>query len=262
MILDDIIIHRREQLRRETERCPLKEMQARAERQLSERTPLSLAKALKKDTLSCICEVKKASPSKGLIRPDFRPVDFAKEYETAGANAVSCLTEEHYFQGSSEYLAAIRKQVNIPILRKDFIFDEYQIFEAAALGADAVLLIAAVLDLPEFDRLFGLARKLGLSVLGEMHTVEEMQAYAKDSEGMVIGVNNRNLKTFEVSLDTVARLKPYAPEGAVFVSESGIKTNEDMKMVRSLGADAVLIGETLMRADSITEKLHRLREGI
>ena len=262
MILDDIIIHRREQLKREMSRCSLKEMQARAEKQLSERKPLSLAAALKKDTLSCICEVKKASPSKGLIRPDFRPVDFAKEYEAAGANAISCLTEEHYFQGSSEYLAAIRKEVNIPILRKDFIFDEYQVFEAAALGADAVLLIAAVLDLPDFDRLFGLARELGLSVLGEMHTAEEMQEYALDRADMVVGVNNRNLKTFEVDLGTVAKLRDYAPEGAVFVSESGIKTNEDMKKVRSLGADAVLIGETLMRAESITNALNELRKDV
>ena len=150
----------------------------------------------------------------------------------------------------------------MPILRKDFIFDEYQIFEAAALGADAVLLIAAVLDTGDFDRLYALAHSLGLSVLGEMHTVEEMQEYAFGKEDMVIGVNNRNLKTFEVSLDTVAKLRPYAPESAVFVSESGIKTNEDMKMVRSLGADAVLIGETLMRAESITDELHKLREGI
>lgn len=262
MILDDILTHRREQLKRKTERCPLKEMQARAEKQLSERKPLSLAAALKKDTLSCICEVKKASPSKGLIRPDFRPVDFAKEYEAAGANAISCLTEEHYFQGSSEYLAAIRKEVDIPVLRKDFIFDEYQVFEAAALGADAVLLIAAMLGVSDFDRLFKLARSLGLSVLGEMHTVEEMQGYALDRPEMVVGVNNRNLKTFEVDLGTVAKLRPYAPEGAVFVSESGIKTNEDMKRVRSLGADAVLIGETLMRAESITEELHKLRTGV
>lgn len=262
MILDDIIKQRRIQLRRELERCPLKEMQARAEKQLSSRAPLSLADALKKDRLSCICEVKKASPSKGLIRPDFRPVDFAKEYEAAGANAISCLTEEHYFQGSSEYLASIRKEVAIPILRKDFIFDEYQIFEAAAIGADAVLLIAAVLDTSDFDRLFALARSLGLSVLGEMHTIEEMQRYAQDRPDMVIGVNNRNLKTFEVDLATVDKLKPYAPEGAVFVSESGIKTNEDMKKVRGLGADAVLIGETLMRADSITDELHKLREGV
>ena len=262
MILDEIVKQRRIQLEKETARCPLGDMKKRAEEQLARRTPLSLAKALRQDTLSCICEVKKASPSKGLIRPDFRPVQFAKEYEAAGADAISCLTEEHYFQGSSEYLAAIRKEVGIPILRKDFIFDEYQIFEAAALGADAVLLIAAVLDTGDFDRLYALAHSLGLSVLGEMHTVEEMQEYAFGKEDMVIGVNNRNLKTFEVSLDTVAKLRPYAPESAVFVSESGIKTNEDMKMVRSLGADAVLIGETLMRAESITDELHKLREGI
>ena len=262
MILDDIVAKRRIQLRHEEKRCPLNKMRRRAEVQLCERTPLSLAAALKNDTLSCICEVKKASPSKGLIREDFRPVDFAREYEAAGANAISCLTEEHYFQGSSQYLADIRKAVKIPILRKDFIFDEYQIYEAAALGADAVLLIAAVLDIPEFDRLYKLADTLGLSVLGEMHTVKEMQQYALDREGMVIGVNNRNLKTFEVSLDTVAKLKPYAPDGAVFVSESGIKTNDDMKMVRGLGADAVLIGETLLRSESITAALHGLREGV
>lgn len=262
MILDEIIKYRKEQLAKETSRCSHEDMKKRAEKQLADRTPLSLPVALKKDTLSCICEVKKASPSKGLIRPDFRPVDFAKEYEAAGANAISCLTEEHYFQGSSEYLAAIRKEVNIPILRKDFIFDEYQITEAAAIGADAVLLIAAVLDIPDFERLYRYARSLGLSVLGEMHTVEEMQKYAFDKPDMVIGVNNRNLKTFEVDLGTVSKLRPYAPEGAVFVSESGIKTNDDMKMVRSLGADAVLIGETLMRAESITEELHKLREGI
>lgn len=262
MILDDIIKHRKEQLKRETELCPLKEVKLKAEKQLMERTPLSLAAALNKDTLSCICEIKKASPSKGLIRPDFRPVDFAKEYEAAGANAISCLTEEHYFQGSSQYLAQIRREVNIPILRKDFIFDEYQIYEAAALGADAVLLIAAVLDVSEFGRLYKLARELGLSVLGEMHTIEEMQNYALSHSDMVVGVNNRNLKTFEVDLATVAALKPYAPEGAVFVSESGIRTNADMKKVRSLGADAVLIGETLMRAESITDELHSLREDV
>ena len=262
MILDDIVAQRRIQLRHEMERIPLKEMQRRAEIQLCQRAPLSLEKALKKDTLSCICEVKKASPSKGLICEDFRPVEFAKEYELAGANAISCLTEEHYFKGSSQYLAEIRKAVNIPILRKDFIFDEYQIFEAAAIGADAVLLIASVLDVPEFDRLYKIADSLGLSVLGEMHTVEEMQHYAFDREGMVIGVNNRNLKTFEVDLATAGKLREYAPDGAVFVSESGINTNADMKAVREGGADAVLIGETLMRAHNITEKLHELREGV
>lgn len=262
MILDDIIRQRRIQLRHEVNACSLSKMRKRANIRLSERTPLSLAEALKKDTLSCICEVKKASPSKGLIRPDFQPAQIAAEYEKAGANAISVLTEEHYFQGSSDYLAEIRNIVNIPVLRKDFVIDEYQIYEAAAIGADAVLLIAAVLRSNEFDRLYALARELGLSVLGEMHSVEEMQEYAWDKPDMVIGINNRDLKTFEVDLGTVSELRPYAPEGAVIVSESGIKTNEDMKYVRSLGADAVLIGETLMRSDSITRSLSELRSGV
>lgn len=261
MILDEILKYRTQQLEREKLKCSPDDMKLKAQKYLADRTPLSLAAALKKDSLSCICEVKKASPSKGLIRPDFRPVDFAKEYETAGANAISCLTEEHFFQGSSEYLAAIRKEVNIPILRKDFIFDEYQIFEAAAIGADAVLLIAAMLEKEQFATLYKLAHGLGLSVLTEVHDLDELNkvSFIKPE---ILGVNNRNLNTFEVSLDTVQKLKPYAPDNAVFVSESGIKSNEDMKMVRSLGADAVLIGETLMRSENITSALHSLREGV
>lgn len=261
MILDDILIHRKNQLERETALCPLDEMKKRAQKTLSDRTPLSLAAALKHDTISCICEVKKASPSKGLIRPDFRPVDFAREYEAAGANAISCLTEEHYFQGSSKYLADIRANVNIPILRKDFIFDEYQIFEAAALGADAVLLIAAVLELDRFKELYRLAQTLGLSVLVEVHDEEELKKVSVINP-QILGVNNRNLKTFEVNLDTVARLKPLADFGEVFVSESGIRDNADMKIVRALGADAALIGETLMRSESITAALHALRKDV
>ncbi len=145
MILDDIMKYRAQQLEREKAAFGLDAMKVRAEKALADRKPVSLKAALKKDTISCICEVKKASPSKGLICADFHPVEIAKTYEAAGANAISCLTEEHYFQGSSEYLAAIRKAVSLPILRKDFIFDEYQVYEAAAIGADAALLIAAVL---------------------------------------------------------------------------------------------------------------------
>ncbi len=262
MILDDIVARRREQLEREKAAVPPEEMKKKAELRLSERSPLSFERALKKERLSCICEVKKASPSKGLICADLRPAEFAAEYEAAGADAVSCLTEEYYFKGSSEYLKEIRQRINIPVLRKDFIFDEYQVFEAAAIGADAVLLIAAVLSPADFDRLFSLARSLGLGVLGEMHTVEEMKTYAAGRSGMVIGVNNRDLKTFRVDLSTAARLRPYAPEGAVFVSESGISTNADMREVRKNGADAVLIGEVLMRSGNITQKLRELRQGV
>ncbi len=261
MILDEIMTHRAHQLEQEKERCTLTEMKQRAEKALAERTPISLAKALKRDTISCICEVKKASPSKGLICADFHPVEIAKAYEAAGANAISCLTEEHYFQGSSTYLAAIRKAVKLPILRKDFIFDEYQIYEAAAIGADAVLLIAAVLRPERLTELYTLAETLGLEVLVEVHNQEELTEI-QWIQPKLLGVNNRNLKTFDVSLNTVAKLKPLAPSNTVFVSESGIRNHADMQMVRSLGADAVLIGETLMRSGDVKKTLEELREGI
>ncbi len=261
MILDDIMMYRRQQLEQEKSRCGLAEMKARAAETLAKRKPLSLAKALKQETLSCICEVKKASPSKGLICPDFHPVKIAEVYANCGANAISCLTEEHYFQGSSSYLAEIRSHVDIPILRKDFLFDEYQIYEAAAIGADAVLLIAAVLEPQRLAELYQLAYALELEVLVEVHDESEM-TFVQSIHPKILGVNNRNLKTFEVNLDTVARLKPYAPEDAIFVSESGIRNNEDMKTVRRLGADAVLVGETLMRSGNVPDTLAQLREGV
>ena len=261
MILDEILKFRREQLEREKQRCAPAEMERLARAALEKRKPLSLAKALRQNTLSCICEVKKASPSKGLICPDFHPVEIAKTYAAAGANAISCLTEEHFFQGSSEYLKQIREAVQIPILRKDFLFEEYLIFEAAAIGADAVLLIAAVLEPEHLAQLYRLAYSLELEVLVEVHNQEELESI-RFLEPEILGVNNRNLKTFAVSLDTVAKLKPYAPEHAVFVSESGIRTNADMKMVRQLGADAVLIGETLMRSGDAAKTLQALREDV
>ena len=255
MILDEILKFRREQLEREKQHCAPAEMERLARAALERRKPLSLAKALRQNTLSCICEVKKASPSKGLICPDFHPVEIAKTY------AAACLTEEHFFQGSSEYLKQIREAVQIPILRKDFLFEEYQIFEAAAIGADAVLLIAAVLEPERLAQLYRLAYSLELEVLVEVHDQEELESI-RFLEPEILGVNNRNLKTFAVSLDTVAKLKPYAPEHAVFVSESGIRTSADMKMVRQLGADAVLIGETLMRSGDAAKTLQALREDV
>ena len=248
MILDEILKFRREQLEREKQHCAPAEMERLARAALEKRKPLSLAKALRQNTLSCICEVKKASPSKGLICPDFHPVEIAKTYAAAGANAISCLTEEHFFQGSSEYLKQIREAVQIPILRKDFLFEEYQIFEA-------------VLEPERLAQLYRLAYSLELEVLVEVHDQEELESI-RFLEPEILGVNNRNLKTFAVSLDTVAKLKPYAPEHAVFVSESGIRTNADMRMVRQLGADAVLIGETLMRSGDAAKTLQALREDV
>lgn len=261
MILDEILHYRRIQLEQEKKKCTPEEMRKRCECVIKNRKIFSFGKALKQDTLSCICEVKKASPSKGMICPDFHPVEIAKAYEKSGANAISCLTEEHFFQGSSRYLEAIRKEVSLPILRKDFIFDAYQIYEAAAIGADAVLLIAAVLSPKQLGELYHLTYSLGLEALVEVHSIEELEGILYLSPE-ILGVNNRNLKTFAVDLDTVAKLKPYAPSNAIFVSESGIKTNEDMKNVRRLGADAVLIGETLMRSGNIQQTLQLLREDV
>lgn len=256
-ILMDICWARASQLAREKERTPLPEM-----RRLAEIAPPrpGFIQALEKPGLSCICEVKKASPSKGLIRPDFHPAALAREYEAAGADCISCLTEEHYFQGSSEYLRDIAQNVNIPILRKDFIFDAYQIYEAKALGASAVLLIAAILNDAHLREFFDLAHALGLDCLVEVHTAEEVER-AQKLKPRLLGVNNRNLKTFEVDLAHTAALASLREPGQLFVSESGIRNNADMKTVQANGADAVLIGETLMRSDNIAATLRALREG-
>lgn len=260
MILDEIVEKRKIQLEREKAAADIETVKKAAER--LDRHCISFKNALAKpDRLSVISEVKKASPSKGLIQPNFDPVKIAKEYETCGADAVSCLTEEHYFQGSSEYFKAIRQAIGLPMIRKDFIIDEYQIYEARLMGADAILLIAAVLDDEKLKRFGDTARSLGLDILAETHDESELErVLALDFD--IIGINNRNLKTFEVTLETTARLAGMIPEGKVIVSESGIRDNTDMKTVRSYGADAVLIGETLMRSGNIGATLTALRENV
>lgn len=259
MILDDIVVRRKEQLEREISNISREIMKDKALN--AEFSVISFKNAIKKDNLSVICEVKKASPSKGLIRPDFHPVEIAKEYEKAGANAISCLTEEFYFKGSSKYLSAIRKEVSIPILRKDFIFDDYQIYEAKAIGANAILLIAAILSTDQMIEFQELAHTLNLQCLVEVHNQEELEKVLKFTPD-IIGINNRNLKTFEVDLNTTEKVRKNVPRETILVSESGIKGNTDMKTVRELGADAVLIGETLMRSNDITATLHDLRKGV
>ena len=257
MILDEICQQREIQLQAEKKRCSLTEMRTLAEQ--AEQKP-SFIQVLRKKGLSCICEVKKASPSKGLIRPDFQPVALAKEYELAGADCISCLTEEYYFQGSSEYLKNIAETVKIPVLRKDFIIDEYQIYEAKVLGASAILLIASVLEFSRMKNYFELAHSLNLDCLVEVHTAQEIET-VQQLNPKLLGVNNRNLKNFEVDLSTTEKLSSLRQAGQLFVSESGIKNNADMLTVQKNGADAVLIGETLMRSDNITKTLHTLREG-
>ena len=215
-------------------------------------------KALRQKDVAFITEVKKASPSKGLITKNFNYVKIAKEYEAAGAAAISVLTEPAYFLGRDQYLKDIRQTVKIPIIRKDFTVDEYQIYEAKILGADAVLLICALLDTKTIERYLAICDKLGLSALVEAHDDAEIQS-ALIAGARVIGVNNRNLKDFTVDLENSINLRALVPKEIVFVSESGIKTPEDMAVLRANGTDAVLIGETLMRSGDISGEIRRLR---
>lgn len=259
MILSDIARKRGEQLEREMSLIG-RSAAAKQAHECKLRT-YSLKTALKRDNLSVIAEVKKASPSKGLIKDDFRPLDIALEYERAWANAISCLTEEHYFRGSNDYLKRIAENVHIPVLRKDFVIDEFQIYHARLLGASAVLLIVAILDEATLKHFTQTAHSVGLEVLTEVHDEYELEKALK-TDADLIGINNRNLKDFTVDLDTTRRLSSLIPKETVLVSESGIRNNEDMKKARANGADAVLIGETLMRAQSIRDKLNELREGV
>ena len=256
MILDDIVEKRKEQLQREKDNIEQQDMKEMALN--SKNKNHGFKEALKKSGLSVISEVKKASPSKGVIAEDFRPVETAIAYEDAGAAAISCLTEEHYFKGGSKYFADIRAKVDIPMLRKDFIFDEYQIYEAKVLGADAILLIAAILSEEKIKEFYDLAKSLEIDCLVEVHNEKELKKVVACGCD-IIGINNRNLKTFDVDLNTTSKLAPLIPYEAVLVSESGMKDENDMKNVKEQGADAVLIGETFMRSDNIKETMKQLR---
>lgn len=224
---------------------------------ITSRTPHSFYQALKKVGMSYICEVKKASPSKGLIAPAFPYLEIAKEYQEAGAAAISCLTEPFYFQGSDRYLQEITAAVDIPVLRKDFTVDEYMIFQAAAYGAAAVLLICAILNDEQLKEYRELAEELGMDALVEAHDEEEAERALK-SGARIIGVNNRDLKTFQVDMQNSIRLRKLAPENIVFVSESGIKTSDDIQKLYDNQVDAVLIGETLMRSQDKKAALEEL----
>ena len=218
----------------------------------------SFEKALKKPDISFICECKKASPSKGLIAPDFPYLEIAKSYEAAGADAISVLTEPKWFLGKDEYLKEIANTVSIPCLRKDFTVDEYQIYEAKLLGASAVLLICSILPEDKIKAYIEICDTLGLSALVEAHDAEEVKT-ALRAGARVIGVNNRNLKDFTVDTENSRKLRELIPSDVVFVSESGVKSSVDIKLLREMNANAVLIGETLMRAEDKKAKLDELR---
>lgn len=208
--------------------------------------------------LAVIAEVKKASPSAGTIEPNFNPVEIAKSYADAGADALSVLTDEKYFQGHLSYLSAIREAVDLPLLRKDFIIHEVQIYEAVVAGADAILLIVGALEQEELVHLLDVARTYQLDALVEVHDLEEMER-ALETDARIIGVNNRNLKTFEVDLHTTETLSEEVGPYHILVSESGIYTGEDTAKIQSWGADAILVGEALMRAEDRTAKVAELK---
>lgn len=208
---------------------------------------MSFTKALQASGMSLICEVKKASPSKGLISEDFPYLAIAEDYETAGADCISCLTEPKWFLGSDDIFRSIRSTVFTPMLRKDFTVDEYQLYEAKVLGADAALLICALLDTKTIARYLEICDTLGLSALVEAHDEAEI-ASAVEAGAKIIGVNNRNLKNFTVDFSNAARLREKIPANALFVAESGVSGTEDMIRLKAAGADAVLVGEALMKA--------------
>ena len=260
MILDEIAVKTKERIEARKREYPLAEIRAAA-KDMDINTGFPFEKALARPGMSFICEVKKASPSKGVIAERFPYVEIGREYENAGADAMSILTEPFYFQGSNDYLTAIRREVSIPLLRKDFTVDEYMLYEAKEIGADAVLLICAILSQTQLEEYAGIARDLGLSALVEAHDEQEIQMALK-AGAKIVGVNNRNLKDFTVDISNSIRLRELVPGNILFVSESGMKTRADIARLEENGTNAVLIGETFMRSDDKAGMLRELRGSV
>ena len=255
-ILDELAAHAKERVAAAKERISAEEMKAKA--LALPKGEFAFEKALKKEDIAFICECKKASPSKGIIAKEFPYLNIAREYEAAGADCISVLTEPKWFLGKDAYLQEIAANVHIPCIRKDFTVDEYMIYEAKVLGAQAVLLICSILSTEQIKAYIRICDTLGISALVETHNEAEVQM-ALEAGARIIGVNNRNLKDFTVDTDNSRKLRRMIPENVIFVSESGVKSPEDIQKLRDMGADAVLIGETLMRAADKKEMLDRLK---
>ncbi|MFC1969191.1 indole-3-glycerol phosphate synthase TrpC [Chloroflexota bacterium] len=257
MILEQIVADNRADLEARKRDVPLPQLQQMA----SGRLPaLDFAAALRGDSISLIAEVKKASPSRGIISHDFNPVEIARTYASGGAAAISVLTEPRYFQGSLDYLAEIKGalgDMSPPLLRKDFIDDPYQVYEARAYGADAILLIVAILTLEKLAKLLELSHQMGMKCLVEVHNEAEVEIALTSGAG-IIGINNRDLNTFNVDLATTGRLRPLIPPDRIVVGESGIKGRDDVEKLREWGVDAVLVGESLMSAPDIAARMKEL----
>ncbi len=257
MILDEILADNLGELEARKRSFPLEELKKVASEQPP---PLDFASALRGDRVQLIAEVKKASPSRGIIRSDFDPVAIARTYAGNGASAISVLTEPRYFQGSLNHLKGIRDALGnkrLPLLRKDFLCDPYQIYESRAFGADSLLLIVAILKPEKLEELLWLSHELGMSCLVEVHNEAELEIALK-SEARIIGINNRDLTTFTVDLTITERLRPLIPSDRIVVSESGIKDHSDMEKLKKCGVDAVLIGASLMSAPDIAVKMKEL----
>lgn len=264
MILEDLAAAAKLRVERKKREKPFESVAEEAialARNGSKEFAFPFERAVAKEGMSFICEVKKASPSKGVIAEDFLYLQIARDYENAGADCISVLTETDYFKGDDRYLKEINDAVSIPTIRKDFIIDEYMIYEAKLLGASCVLLIAALLDTDTIRRYKAVCDKLGLSALVEAHDEEEIRS-AIAAEARMIGVNNRNLKTFTVDINNSLRLKSMVPDDILFVAESGIKTAQDVQRLENEGVDAVLIGETLMRSGDKKAALEELKRGL
>lgn len=256
MILDKILVHKRKELAEVKLREPIDTIRKKIDSSSIRRR--SFKNALRAHSINIIAEIKKASPSKGIIRNMFDPVRLGHLYEYAGAAAISVLTETHFFKGDLSYLKDVREVTARPLLRKDFIIDEYQIHEAALAGADAVLLIATILSIEEIKRFSTLLAEYEIDALLEVHTAEELER-ALEADVDIIGINNRNLYTFNVSIETTYNLLRRIPKNKTVVSESGIRTYADIQALRSVGVHAFLIGESILRADNIVEKIHELQ---
>ena len=253
-MLDKIIAQKREGLEQRKKSAPLTYLQ---ERIGGQKPPLDLALALKGVHIRLIAEVKKASPSRGLLSPNLNPVELARIYAEGGAAAISVLTEENYFMGSIEHLAAIKEVVGLPLLRKDFIFDPYQVYESRAYGADALLLITTVLSQGQLKEMMSLSHGLGLGCLVEAHNENEVER-AVLSGAEIVGINNRDLNSFAVDINTTRHLRSLVPREKVVVSESGIKSRKDIERLERWGVDAVLVGEALISAGDAQSKMKEL----
>jgi len=252
-ILDTILNDKKIEVEQKKKLLPLTALKER----IAQYHPVDFTAAIKGEDIRLIAEVKKASPSKGVLRADLDPVRLASTYAGNGAAAISVLTEVNHFQGNLKYLASIREKVNLPLLRKDFIYEEYQVYESAAYGADAMLLIASILSPGQLEEMLEISHQIGLFCLVEVHNEEELKKALLAGAG-IIGINNRDLNTFKVDTDTTRRLRMLVPEENIVVSESGIHNRDDMKKMRECKVDAVLVGEALVTATDIPAKMKEL----